>query len=443
MALIAALIAAASLAANPARLVLGRDAGADLELRAPAGAKVTLSSSVGTVSELELSGGVFHARFNPPPLKSPTVALVLAQIDEGGERSLAWTSIPMSGSDTMEIETRPGSKVEAEVAGKVIGPVIADKSGTARLPMVVPPGVSKAMLRITDRLGNNTEKPLDLEPPPYSRLRVAARGASASASSPLELEIFVVKPDGAPDDRAQVELNADEGEAEVIERTGHGVYLARYQPPEGKSGTAHLEAKANGQLAGAEVPYTSGRLRIARPFWQSALGVQRPWSVSVGLLGGGGATFDGAIAGSALLETALRLEILPVELLAELGGSLFSEVDQRGVPASSVDRTRARSVLLQAGVRLGRQLVRGMDGHATFLIGVQRQSVSTTLAAGGVRDQASWPIRYGLALGANARLGPGRALAQIQFDGGPVGVAGLAGSLGGVQLFAGYLFTLR
>jgi hypothetical protein len=443
MALIAALIAAASFTANPARLVLGKDAGASLELRAAAGATVTLSTSVGTVGDVTRDGGVFRARFTAPPLKVPTVALVLAQIDEGNERSLSWLAIPMSGSDTMEIETRPGSAVEVDLAGRVIGPVTADKAGLARVPMVVPPGVSKAMLHITDRLGNKTEKPLDLEPPPFSRVRIAARGESASAASPLEVEIFVVKPDGTPDDRASVDLRADVGEADDPERAGHGVYLSSYQPPEGKSGTAHLEAKANGQLAAAEVSYTPGSVRIARPFWQSAMGPRRPWSVAVGLLGGGGVTFDGAAAGTGLLEAAVRVEVLPVEVLLDLGLSYFSELDQHRATPSSTSQAQANSQLIQIGVRLGRQLVRGVDGHLTLLAGVQRQAVSTRFAAAPARDQADWAIRYGLALGANMRLGPGRVLAQLQFDGGPAGVSGLVGSLGGVQILAGYLLTLR
>jgi len=44
----------------------------------------------------------------------------------------------------------------------------------------------------------------------------------------------------------------------------------------------------------------------------------RPWSVAVGLLGGGGGTFDGAREGSVLLEAAVRIEILPVEFSTAL-----------------------------------------------------------------------------------------------------------------------------
>ena len=85
-----AVLIAASLTAQPSQLVLGKDAGADLEVRASSGAKVTFSTTVGTVSGAQRQGGVVRARFNAPPLRVPSVALVLAQIDDGDDRELQW-----------------------------------------------------------------------------------------------------------------------------------------------------------------------------------------------------------------------------------------------------------------------------------------------------------------------------------------------------------------
>ncbi len=442
MALIAALLAA-SLVADPARLVLGKNAGAALSFRAPPGATVTLTASVGTVSAPQRDGDLFRARFTPPALKAPTVALLLAQVEEAdGARELSWLSIPLSGADTMEIETRPGSRVSADVAGQTIGPVISDQKGVARLPMVVPPGVGQATLHIVDKLGNTTDKPLDLEPPPFSRVRVAARAAGASAAAPLELEIFVVQPDGSPDDSAKVGITASAGEAEVRKRIGPGLYLARYLAPAGKSGAVHLEAKANGQLAAVDVPVTVSRVTIAQPFWQSAQVAHRPWSVAVGLLGGGGATFDGAGEGTLLLETALRLEILPVEAVLDLGASFSAEVTQYGATPNNTERARAQSRLVQVGLRLGRQLASGLDAHATLLFGVQSQVVARTFPTNTHTADDSVTPRLALALGGSLLLGPGRALAQVQLDSSASGIAGLAGSLSGAQVMLGYLLTV-
>jgi hypothetical protein len=439
--LIAALLAA-SLSADPSHLLLGKDASAVLTVAAPAGAKVTLSTSVGSVSEAKREGGVFHARFTPPAVKSPSVALVLAQVLDGSSRELRWLAIPLWGADTMEIETRPGSKVEADVAGHVVGPVTADKSGIARLPMVVPPGVEKATLHITDKLGNSADKPLDLEPPPFSRLRMAARDAQASVSAPLEVEIFVVRADGTPDDDAKIAVSASEGELELRRRIGHGVYLARFTTAS-KQGTAHLEAKVSGQPAELEVPLAAGKVALAQPFWRSALASERPWSFSVGLLGTGGSTFDGAGTLGGLFEAALRLEVLPVEALFDLDASWFSEVTQYGANAVNEQKAKARSRFGQLGLRFGAQVARGLDAHATLLFGLQSQVVGVTQLPSGVKSaDDAWTPRFGLALGANLRLGPGRVFLQGQFDSSAPAIAGLAGSLGSAQLQLGYLVTV-
>jgi len=440
-----ALLLAASLFAHPARLVLGRDAGADLELRTSESAKVTFSTSIGTVTGAQRHGEVVRARFHAPPLRAPTVALVLAQIDDGGERELRWVSIPLSGSDTMVIETRPGSKVEAVVAGQVQGPAAAESDGTVRLPMVVPPGVRQATLKITDRLGNQNEKPLDLDPPPYSRLRLAARAAAVNPVTPIEVEIFVVKPDGTPDDEAEVTLASEAGEVSMEGRAGPGVYLAEYLPPEGSTGSARLEAKANGQLATLEIPVAAAPPGARRPFWRTALGPQRPWSVSAGLLGGFGRSFDGATSGAVVGEVAVRVESLPLELLLDAGGHFLSEVSQYAAVPTLAEKAQAHAWLLQIGVRASRQvLLRGLDAHASVGAGLQSQSVRITLPFYlGRMEDSGIAGRLALALGVSYRLGPGRALAQVQLDWAASHVAQLAGSTSAAQAMIGYLVAVR
>ncbi|HET7785321.1 MAG TPA: hypothetical protein VFL36_05085 [Myxococcales bacterium] len=440
MALIALL--AATLTAQPPRLVLGKDAGAELEVQAPAGARVALSSSVGTVGAPRRDGDAVRARYTPPALHSPSVALVLAQIELEGRRELQWLAIPLAGSDTMEIETRPGASVQATVAGSTLGPVKADRKGMVRLPMVVPPGVKSATLQITDKLGNVSERPLDLDPPPFSRLRLASRQASASAATAAEVEIFVVKPDGSPDEEADVELiSAAGGDVEMRGRIGPGVYLAEYTPPEARTGTVELTARAGGQLATLELGVRPVAPGETRSFWRTSA---RGGTLALGMLLGAGSTFDGAAAGTALLEGALRLGALPLEATLDLGGSLFGTVDQHAAIPALAEKAKAHAWMIQAGLRASRPLLGALDGHAAISLGLQDQVVRRTFPANlGAAEESEWAPRLALAAGVGTRIGAGRALAQVQFEGAPHEVARYAGSTTGLSFMAGYLLTVR
>jgi hypothetical protein len=437
-----AVLIAASLTAQPPQLVLGKDAGADLELRAPSGAKVTFSTTVGTVSGAQRDGGVVRARFNAPPLRVPSVALVLAQIDDGDDRELRWVSIPLFGSDSMVIQTKPGSKVEANVAGRMVGPITAGEDGNVRLPMVVPPGVREANLRITDKLGNTSERPLDLDPPPYSRVRLAARADAASPSSPLEVEIFVVKPDGAPDDDAKVALTASEGETRMRRRVAPGVYLAEFTPAEGQSGSTRLEAKANAQLTTLDVAVRPEAPGTRRSFWRAVS--EGPWSVSAGALGALGRSFDGATAGGFLAEVAVRLPSLPLEALLDAGGDFFSDIGQYDAVPTLAERAKARAWLAQLGVRGSMPVLRKLDVHDSVAAGLQSQRVRVDLPLNlGRMNDSSITSRLATAIGATYQIGPGRALGQVQFAWSPSHVAQYAGSTSSVQGMLGYLINVR
>ena len=438
MALITAAAVAIALTSSPPSLVLGRDAGADFEVRAAATATVTITSSVGIVGEVRHESGVFRAHFTPPGLNAPTVALVLATIDDGGARKLSWLAVPMSGSDTLRLETRPGARLEADIGGKTFGPVTADKKGSVSLPVIVPPGVREATLHITDRLGNASDRPLDLEPPPFSRIRIAPRATTATSASPLEVEIFVVLSDGLPDRHVPVQLIADRGETSDTEPVAPGIYLAKYLAPAGAStGSVVLEGKASAQLARTEVPLSAPRVILLQPPWRSSLMSERPWTHALGVVGGGGATFDGAAAGTWMAEYALRLEYLPVEAIAQLGLSLFSPVSQ-----GNGERAHARSFLLNLGARLGYQLVKGFDTFAQLSFGVEDQFVKTRLPSGQVLDLDAAGPRAALAFGASWHAGAGRLMLEVQFDSTPGGLARLIGSLGAMQVLGGYLVTL-
>ncbi len=430
-----ALLTAASFSATPDALVLGNNAVSELVVRAPGATRVAISSSVGLVSEVTGSNGVFYARYTPPSLNAPTVALLLAVIDGTG---LSWLSLPLSGSEPLALETRPLTKVEVEIAGKTFDPVVTDRKGLASVNVVLPPGVREATLHLTDRQGNKSEKPLDLQPPPFSRLRIAARAEAANSAAPTEVEVFVVQSDGRPDRHASVTVTSDRGEVLPAELIAPGIYSTRVVAPAGETeGELVLEAKASGQLARFTLPVRPKAVLFAQPFWPSNLVTRPPWARSLGAIGGGGITFDGAGSGTFLLEFALRAEVLPIEAVAQLGGSVFSTVSQ-----GSGESVQAKVFSVNLGARAGVQLRRGLDAHVSLLFGLQDQFVQTTLASKQVLNLDATGPRAALAFGVTQAAGAGRLLLQLQLDSTPSGLARLTGSLGGAQAQAGYLVNL-
>jgi hypothetical protein len=181
-----------------------------------------------------------------------------------------------------------------------------------------------------------------------------------------------------------------------------------------------------------------------RSTWRSSLSSSPPWSVSAGLFAGGGATWNGAAGGTFLVEGALRLNELPLEATLDLGGSFFGTVQQYAAIPSLAEKAKAHAWLAQVGLRASRQIAGRWDVHASLALGIQNQVVDRTFPGNlGAASDSEVAPRLAFALGAGTRLGPGRALAQIQLEAVPHGVANYAGTTGGLAAMVGYLLTLR
>ena len=82
--------------------------------------------------------------------------------------------------------------------------------------------------------------------------------------------------------------------------------------------------------------------------------------------------------------------------------------------------------------------------HASVGAGLQSQRVSTTLPLNlGRFEDSGVTTRLATALGATYRIGPGRALAQVELGWSPSRVAQYAGSTSSVQGMLGYLVNVR
>src|SRR3989442_1194918 len=183
----------------------------------PVGAKVSLSTNLGNVGDLQPAGdGEFPATFTPPRSRVPAVALLAADAEVDGDHALGWLALPLAGSDSMTLETKPHAKVQLRIADRDFGPAVANAKGEVQVQVVVPPGVEKATMHVEDTLGNTADPQLDLDPPRFARMRVLPVGpAQAASGESLELQAFLVRRDGSPDAEARVTASAGRGGVDV------------------------------------------------------------------------------------------------------------------------------------------------------------------------------------------------------------------------------------
>lgn len=246
-------------AASPAALTLGTDKTANVTFGFTGGEPSVLAQipvvhavSVGTLTNLtNLGGGQYGGLYTAPTVNVPQVALVTAV--DGGDptRGYAAVAIPLAAKVDQAVQVKPGASVLLKVGGRDFGPVTADSKGRAKIPVVVPAGTLTAT-RVVVVDGNPVEEPFTLSVPETRRLALfpTYAGIPADARLQVPLRVFVVTPDGRPDEGAQLVLSASAGSIGAARHEGGGIYAALYTPPAGNTATTvTIEAKLAGAAA--------------------------------------------------------------------------------------------------------------------------------------------------------------------------------------------------
>ncbi len=242
---------ALTISADPAQLVLGRDAGADLRIWAPPEVEeLSLTASVGKIEGVRrLPGGGFAARYRPPAERYPQVAILAAMGRSGAGALDGWLTVPLAGQGDARVPGEPGSEVSLRIGGQSFGPGRVGEDGIALIPVVVPPGV---------REGHRGFAPVDLHVPDTSQVHVAADRAAVQAdrTEAVRVLVCVVAPHGA----------ARKGDPPVVEVTRGtltlqprepGAYVGTWTLPPGSAG----EERATVRLEG--FPASRAVLRVA------------------------------------------------------------------------------------------------------------------------------------------------------------------------------------
>lgn len=251
-ALLAAPAAAAegglSLRAEPDRLVLGPDMRAAIEIEGSGDVPPTVTVNVGRVERLRpVARGRFVAEYVPPAERHPQVAIVAASSGD----AWGWTAIPLVGRGLAIARSAPHARIHVTIGGASFGPVTADASGEARVPVVVPPGARFAYQR---------NKPLDLKIPPalHVHLALGRSEAPADAAHEIPLRAFVVSPSGTPRAGAPLRIEVSEGRVVALVETKAGSWEGKWQLEPGPAGAAKASATV------ADEPGLTAVVRLSR-----------------------------------------------------------------------------------------------------------------------------------------------------------------------------------
>ena len=219
--------------AEPARLVLGRDDGAELRVSAPPDVRPSRSPRARGRSRTcgGSPAGGFAAR-SPPGDHVPRVAIVSAVAH--GTRGLedGWVAVPMSGEGDARVRGAPGTPITLRIGDRTFGPRVAGRDGVAVVPVVVPPGVREA---------HQGFRPIDLRVPetPLLHAVLERSGVRADREEKVRVVAYVVAPHGAARRGDAPVFEPSRGTVAVSEREA-GAYPAIWTLPPGLAGEERL-----------------------------------------------------------------------------------------------------------------------------------------------------------------------------------------------------------
>lgn len=307
------------LTVDPPRLLLGRDAGAELRVLAgPDVEDVTLTASAGRVEAVRrLPGGGFAARYRPPAERVPQVAIVaaLGRTPRGAEHG--WVAIPLSGQGDARIRAAPGAEITLQIGERRFGPRKADAEGFAVIPVVVPPGVREAHHGFT---------PIDLHVPEPQLLHAVLDRAVVHADRPERVRVlaYVVAPHGAARRGDVPVFEPSRGTVSLVEREP-GAIEATWALPPGRAGEERLAVRLGASSASRAVlrveAVAGAPVVVAVAFDREALAVDAAQGVTVtarALDGGGNPVPAALVLSTDAGELADVREREPGEVAARL-----------------------------------------------------------------------------------------------------------------------------
>lgn len=228
------------LSASPTTLVAAEDATATLNVElfdgAPAlreGADLLFRASQGVVENVTPMGdGRYTALYRPAVADSPYPAVITVVDRRDPTRSYGSVVVPVSVPRSLDLKSRPNTKVFVDVAGQQTGPIEADKRGRLKADLTLPPGVSEIRLRsVSETDEEDATEALELTPPPLVEVMGHYADLPADQRIGIPVRFVVSKADGTPEPAAALDLQLDHGTLGSPVHEGAGVYSTTLTPP--------------------------------------------------------------------------------------------------------------------------------------------------------------------------------------------------------------------
>jgi hypothetical protein len=231
-----------------------------------------VTASAGRVDELVKVGPrSFIGRYVLPAERFPQVAILLAELADpfaGGRPLRAFTMVRLRAAASPAFHTDPGAAVTLRIGDKEFGPIRAQRDGTVRVPVVVPPGVGFGVARSVNQFGESTEQTVDLRIPPFRRVMLVAPH-ELPAGTTQEMAVYAVDASGLPVDPGAISLQTSAGRPQPLGgRPGEARFLVKV--PATSAAPLHLEGGLREQPEAkdvADVPVLPGPTRhlVLRP----------------------------------------------------------------------------------------------------------------------------------------------------------------------------------
>ncbi len=231
---------AMSTSSSPDELVLGQDTSATVSVTLDGGANqpaagaalLTRSSSGELTNMTHLGGGRFSARLELPDVQYPHLGVLTFADERSPDTLYGYQVVRYVGKADYPVSTEPNATVMLRIEDREFGPIQADDSGSAIVPISVPPGVEQGTL-VSIVNGVTSEFPMDLEVPSTRRLAFfpVAKGIPADGATAVPIRVAVTRAGGEAANKASLELTATAGTVGPATHEGNGIYVAQYTPP--------------------------------------------------------------------------------------------------------------------------------------------------------------------------------------------------------------------